>query len=82
MRYAVVLTAAMLLRADAAFAQTRLPKEISKPADLPATGAPKAPSTNPCSAYGPRFVRIAGTETCAKVGGGISVETSSGARGR
>ena len=33
---------------------------------------------DPCSAYGPNFARIAGTDTCVKIGGAVSVEAGSG----
>ena len=41
-----------------------------------------ATSSNSCSAYGVGFVRVEGTGTCAKVGGGVSigVGTSAGSR--
>jgi hypothetical protein len=46
---------------------------------LPLKGAS---SGNPCTAYGPGFVKIAGSDTCVKVGGAVSVDvgTSKGAR--
>jgi len=79
--HVLVLTAA-LVSAGTAFAQTRLPKEIDKQIDLPVTRAVKAPVRNPCSTYGPDFVRVEGFDSCVKVGGSIGVETSRGARGR
>lgn len=37
--------------------------------------------SNPCAAYGPGFVRVAGSSTCLKLGGYISVEVgANGAR--
>jgi hypothetical protein len=30
--------------------------------------------TNPCATYGPGFVKIAGTDTCIRIGAGVSVE--------
>ncbi len=44
---------------------------------------PKGAATgNPCAVYGPGFVRVEGTDTCMKIGGGIGigVGTSSGWR--
>ena len=29
---------------------------------------------NDCAAYGPGFAKLAGTDTCVKVGGAVSVE--------
>jgi hypothetical protein len=37
---------------------------------LPPKGAAAG---NSCAPYGPGFVRVAGTETCVKVGGAVSV---------
>ncbi|MBR1280529.1 porin [Bradyrhizobium sp. AUGA SZCCT0177] len=53
----------------------------SAPSDklLPLKGAT---SSNPCAAYGAGFVRVEGTETCAKVGGAISIEAGTSARSR
>ena len=44
---------------------------------LPTKGAGAA---NSCAAYGPGFVKVAGTETCAKLGGGIGIETGGSVR--
>ena len=46
---------------------------------LPLKGAT---SSNSCAAYGAGFVKVEGTETCAKVGGSVSigVGTSAGSR--
>ncbi|MET3845960.1 hypothetical protein [Bradyrhizobium sp. OAE829] len=46
---------------------------------LPLKGAT---SSNPCAGYGAGFVRVEGTETCAKVGGAISIEAGTSARSR
>ena len=35
---------------------------------------PGAVSANPCAAHGPGFARVAGSETCVKIGGHIRVE--------
>ncbi|MBR1270609.1 porin [Bradyrhizobium sp. AUGA SZCCT0222] len=46
---------------------------------LPLKGAT---SSNSCAAYGAGFVRVEGTETCAKIGGALSIGagTSAGSR--
>jgi hypothetical protein len=46
---------------------------------LPLKGAS---SGNSCAAYGPGFVKVAGSDTCVKAGGAVSVDVgrSSGAR--
>jgi hypothetical protein len=43
----------------------------------PVKATPRAGAANPCAAYGPRFVRVAGTDTCMKLGGAASVEAGS-----
>ena len=44
---------------------------------LPTKGAGAADS---CAAYGPGFVKVAGTETCVKLGGGIGIESGGSVR--
>ncbi|GLH75336.1 hypothetical protein SSBR45G_02440 [Bradyrhizobium sp. SSBR45G] len=49
----------------------------------PEPSKPARPATtpiNPCAAYGANFARVAGTDTCVKVGGAVRVEmgTSTG----
>jgi hypothetical protein len=41
---------------------------------LPLKGTTKR---NSCAAYGPGFVKIDGTETCAKIGGAVSIGVGS-----
>jgi len=45
---------------------------------------PPAKSTagNPCAAFGPGFVKVQGTDTCVKVGGGVDVSVGGAARPR
>ena len=35
---------------------------------------------NPCAAYGPGFVRLAGSDTCVKTGGAIGIDAGGSAR--
>jgi hypothetical protein len=52
---------------------------LSKP--LPPAKPPSragAATANPCASFGPNFRRIEGTDTCVKIGGGVSVEAGSG----
>jgi hypothetical protein len=49
------------------------PETAAKPGKLlPLKGA----SANSCAAFGPGFVRIAGSDTCMKVGGYVSTGAS------
>nr|WP_316185196.1 MULTISPECIES: porin [unclassified Bradyrhizobium] len=36
--------------------------------------------SNPCTAYGPSFAKLPGTDTCVKVGGAASIEAGSSLR--
>ena len=44
--------------------------------------SPGAVSANPCAAHGPGFARVAGSETCVKIGGHIRVEAGVSNHGR
>jgi porin-like protein len=76
MRTILFLLALALPVASVSAGQTRPPKfDQQGEKNLPV----KEPrSDNSCAAYGAGFVKIAGTNTCVKVGGSISV----GAGGR
>ncbi|WP_315703809.1 MULTISPECIES: porin [unclassified Bradyrhizobium] len=41
---------------------------------------PRAGMSNPCTAYGPSFAKLPGTDTCVKVGGAASIEAGSSLR--
>jgi len=75
--------AALLLPASSALAEQPGIQKSDKAAlsgkVLPLKGAS---SGNSCAAYGPGFVKVAGSDTCVKVGGAASVDvgTSRGAR--
>jgi hypothetical protein len=43
-----------------------------------AAKSPSAASAKPCNGYGAGFVQVAGTDTCIKIGGWVSVEGSAG----
>jgi hypothetical protein len=84
MRKTLLAIMALLLTGGAASAaeQTRQQKsDNAAPSGklLPMKGAT---SRNSCAAYGPGFVRVEGSETCAKIGGALSigVGTSAGSR--
>jgi len=49
------------------------PKQAAAPDRLLPTKGARA--GNSCAAYGPGFVKVDGTDTCAKLGGGIGIET-------
>ena len=73
MRKTCFAVIAVLLPATA-FAQTGDRRNFQTPPDagkmLPSNSATRS---NPCASYGAGFVKVEGTDTCVKLGGGISV---------
>jgi hypothetical protein len=68
-----LIIAAMLCATPALAASTRpLKLDTSAAPDKPVPLKGRA-SPDSCAAYGPGFVKIAGTDTCVQVGGSISV---------
>ena len=61
-----------LLPAYAAAQQSSQPAKHSKP------GKPHPVTSNPCAEYGVGFAKLAGSDTCVKIGGGVRVEGGSG----
>lgn len=49
--------------------------------DLP-RGAAAPPVIEPCAVFGPGFVQIAGSQTCVRIGGSVTIESSIVSRGR
>jgi hypothetical protein len=48
-----------------------------QPAAAAKPTAKHAAPGNPCSAFGPGFVKVDGSETCVKIGGAVSVGAGS-----
>lgn len=42
----------------------------------------KSAGGNPCAAFGPGFMKVAGSDTCVKLGGAVSIDVGSSARPR
>ncbi len=42
----------------------------------------KSTASNPCAAFGPGFVKVAGSDTCVKVGGALRVDVGGAAGSR
>ena len=75
---AVLLTVVAALAAEQSGRQK--PRKAAPSGNvLPLKGAT---SSNSCAAYGAGFVKVEGTETCAKIGGAVSIGagTSAGSR--
>jgi len=72
----LLLPIVALLIAPAFAEQTRM--KFEQPAKMLPVKEPKYDHS--CAAYGAGFVKVAGTDTCVKVGGSVSIGTS--VRGR
>ncbi|BBC00428.1 hypothetical protein AB7M49_007060 [Bradyrhizobium elkanii] len=82
MRKTCIAIIAILLPA-AALAQQGDRRNFQTPPDASKTLPSKsATRSNPCASYGPGFVKVEGSDTCVKLGGGISVDGGMSGRGR
>jgi Porin subfamily len=70
--FLVALVVAALTVASAS-AEPSNPKKRDQGAAPGRLPAKRLGASNPCSAYGPGFVIVDGTETCVKIGGAVSV---------
>ena len=71
----LAIAVAMLPAAAAEPSSSQKPdKPLASGRLLPLKGAGAG---NSCAAYGPGFVKIDGTETCAKIGGAVSIGVGS-----
>ena len=83
MKKSLLVIAALLSPASSVLAE---PPSLAKPDKAASSGKvlplQGASSRNSCAAYGPGFVKVAGSDTCVKVSGAVSVDTgtSRGAR--
>lgn len=79
-----ILRAIMIIVLPASVAQAepinsqKPPKHAAAPDRLLPTKGARA--GNSCAAYGPGFVKVDGTQTCVKLGGGIGIETGRSVR--
>jgi hypothetical protein len=81
MRNILVALALALLPVSSTFAEpsgTRKPAPFTRSGNqLPVRGAAHG---NPCALYGAGFVRVEGTDTCVKLGGGIEIGAGTSTR--
>jgi len=83
MSKSLLVIAALLLPASSALAEQPGIQRSGKAALSDKVFPLKSASSgNPCAAYGPAFVKVAGSDTCVQVGGAVRVDvgTSRGAR--
>ncbi|TQF37225.1 hypothetical protein UNPF46_19860 [Bradyrhizobium sp. UNPF46] len=78
MRLPLLILIPLLAGSAAAAEALRLPPaERPKPGTtVPLKGEAGKARAGSCASYGPRFVMVEGTGTCVKVGGSISVDTT------
>ncbi|MGC2779957.1 MAG: porin [Bradyrhizobium sp.] len=81
-RSLVLGTIAWLIVATVALAGSPGASLLAPQAAGTSQSAPRrgAVTINPCAAYGANFARVAGTDTCVKVGGAVGVEMGSSVR--
>ncbi|MBR0753833.1 hypothetical protein JQ604_16735 [Bradyrhizobium jicamae] len=73
MRKSIIVIVALL--PAVAFAQQGTPKKTDTSPTIDKTLPLKGTArSNSCAEFGPGFVKVEGTGTCMKVGGGISVD--------
>lgn len=66
----LLVLAALMAAPTAASAEPQRPP----PRERPAQQQPQRPAaSNPCAVFGPGFVRMAGSDTCIKLGGATSI---------
>jgi hypothetical protein len=70
MRKLVILIVFALLPAWSAAAQ----QSARQPDKPPKPDKPHPAKVNDCAAYGPGFVKVEGSNTCIRIGGGVSLE--------
>ena len=80
-RFAIIVAAAAVI---AALSSSRTPAQtLTDPYPKPSAPPPATTKSRPtahvknCSIYGPGFRAMPGTDTCIKIGGGVTVEGTS-----
>jgi hypothetical protein len=64
---------ALLLLASAAAAESARPLKLDQPTNGTPLPVKQPRSADSCAAYGAGFVKLAGSNTCVKVGGAVSI---------
>jgi hypothetical protein len=73
-KIALALIVVMLPTLSAAQQTNRAPKHLKKAV------RPHTATGNPCAQYGAGFARIAGSDTCIKIGGSVGAEVGGSSR--
>jgi hypothetical protein len=75
-----VVTALSVSTAAADPLAPQKPARTTIPAAIPDKPLPvkRSGDVNSCAAYGPGFVKVAGSDTCVKLGGAVSVGVGAG----
>jgi hypothetical protein len=82
MRNILIALVMSALSVASALAEASSPKKPDPSASAAKPAARRAGVSNLCSAFGPGFVKVEGSETCVKIGGavGIGIGGSIGSR--
>jgi hypothetical protein len=73
MRKILVAMVIAALSVAPALAEPASPKQPDQSAAASMPTPKRAGPNNPCSVYGPGFIKVEGSETCLKIGGAVSV---------
>jgi hypothetical protein len=71
----------LALVGSASAEQTR-PLKFDQPGNGKTLPVKEPKYDNSCAAYGAGFVKVAGTNTCVKIGGSVSIDAGGSVRGR
>lgn len=77
MRNILIALVIAALSGASALAEPSRPNKRDQPAAAGRPTAKRAAPGNPCSAFGPGFIKVDGSETCVKIGGAVSVGAAS-----
>jgi Porin subfamily len=82
MRKLSLLLSTLALLIAPAFAEQTRPLKFDQPNSGRSLPVKEPKYDGSCAAYGAGFVKVAGTDTCVKVGGAVSIGAGTSVRGR
>jgi hypothetical protein len=69
----LLMLGALLLLASAAAAESSHPLKLDQPTSVTSLPVKQPKSVDSCAAYGAGFVKLAGSDSCVKIGGSVSI---------
>jgi hypothetical protein len=82
MKKSLFALGAVMLLASAAAAESSRPLKLDQSAGRTSLPVKQPRSVDSCAAYGAGFVKLAGSNTCVKIGGAISIGVGGNVGGR